>query len=250
MTREVTRTERLVLAGGRAGDRGRGRRSLRERRLGTCSRSCSRRSRWRGSRGWCRSPPSRSGERFGPAVTGLMQSTLGNLPEFFVVIFALNAGQLIVAQTAILGSILVNALLVLGLVIVAGARTRRDGRDALQPAAAERHRDAAAALDVHHRPGRRSPTRSHDPASHHIKTISIVGAVAILVVYGAVAAPVPQTASAARRRPAAPPRDRQSGVAGAARGRRHGVGVRLGLVRPRARADDPQLHISQAFAGL
>ena len=61
------------------------------------------------------------GERFGPAVTGFMQSTLGNLPEFFVVIFALNAGQLIVAQTAILGSILVNALLVLGLVIVAGA---------------------------------------------------------------------------------------------------------------------------------
>jgi Ca2+:H+ antiporter len=29
------------------------------------------------------------GERFGPGVTGLMQSTLGNLPELFVVIFAL-----------------------------------------------------------------------------------------------------------------------------------------------------------------
>ena len=50
-----------------------------------------------------------------------MQSTLGNLPEFFVVIFALNAGQKVVAETAILGSILVNALLVLGLVIIAGA---------------------------------------------------------------------------------------------------------------------------------
>ena len=52
---------------------------------------------------------------------------MGNLPEFFVVIFALNAGQLIVAETAILGSILVNALLVLGLVIVAGARREGDG---------------------------------------------------------------------------------------------------------------------------
>ena len=62
------------------------------------------------------------GQRFGTAPTGLLQSTLGNLPEFFVVIFALNAGQQIVAQTAILGSILVNALLVLGLVIVVGAR--------------------------------------------------------------------------------------------------------------------------------
>jgi Ca2+:H+ antiporter len=62
------------------------------------------------------------GQRFGPAVTGLLQSTLGNLPEFFVVVFALNAGDRIVAQTAILGSVLVNALLVLGLVIIAGAR--------------------------------------------------------------------------------------------------------------------------------
>src|SRR5947199_814212 len=67
------------------------------------------------------------GERYGPAATGVMQSTLGNLPEFFVVLFALNAGQLIVAQTAIIGSILANALLVLGFVIVAGAHQARDG---------------------------------------------------------------------------------------------------------------------------
>src|SRR4051812_17190463 len=39
------------------------------------------------------------GVRFGPAVTGFLQSTLGNLPEFFIVIFALNAGQVVVAQT-------------------------------------------------------------------------------------------------------------------------------------------------------
>src|SRR4051794_38990018 len=67
------------------------------------------------------------GARFGSAITGVLQSTLGNLPEFFVVIFALNAGQVIVAQTALLGSILVNALLVLGLVIIAGAGQARDG---------------------------------------------------------------------------------------------------------------------------
>src|SRR5882757_5630282 len=62
------------------------------------------------------------GERFGPAVTGMLQSTLGNLPELFVVIFALQKGELVVAQTAIVGSVLANALLVLGLVIVVGAR--------------------------------------------------------------------------------------------------------------------------------
>ena len=67
------------------------------------------------------------GGRFGPAVTGLMQSTLGNLPEFFVVIFALQAGEVVVAETAILGSILVNALLVLGLAIIVGARREKDG---------------------------------------------------------------------------------------------------------------------------
>src|SRR5882757_9350378 len=44
------------------------------------------------------------GERFGPGVTGLLQSTLGNLPELFVVIFALQKGELVVAQTAIVGS--------------------------------------------------------------------------------------------------------------------------------------------------
>src|SRR5436190_12266604 len=66
------------------------------------------------------------GRRFGPAVTGLLQSTLGNLPEFFVVIFALSAGETVVAQTSLIGSILANALLVLGLVIVAGSRASDD----------------------------------------------------------------------------------------------------------------------------
>src|SRR5947209_2728352 len=68
-----------------------------------------------------------TGRRLGPGATGVMQSTLGNLPEFFVVIFALGAGELVVAETAIIGSIVVNALLVLGLVIIAGARRARDG---------------------------------------------------------------------------------------------------------------------------
>jgi Ca2+:H+ antiporter len=123
------------------------------------------------------------GERLGPAATGLLQSTVGNLPEFFVVIFALNAGQRVVAQTAILGSILVNALLVLGLVIVAGARREKDGTMRFS---ARLPNDTATLLLVSsfiivliglsHSAG--------DTASHHIRTISIIGAVAILVVYG------------------------------------------------------------------
>src|SRR5271165_5182891 len=67
------------------------------------------------------------GERFGPGVTGVLQSTLGNLPELFVVIFALQKSELVVAQTALVGSIFANALLVLGLVIVVGSTRSDDG---------------------------------------------------------------------------------------------------------------------------
>ena len=123
------------------------------------------------------------GRRLGPSITGFLQSTLGNLPEFFVVIFALNAGEQIVAETAILGSILVNALLVLGLVIVAGARQSQDGVMRFNPRLPN---DTATLLLV-------SAfiivliglaIGAHDPASHHTKTISIIGSLVILVIYG------------------------------------------------------------------
>jgi Ca2+:H+ antiporter len=123
------------------------------------------------------------GERFGTAATGMMQSTLGNLPEFFVVIFALNAGEQVVAETAILGSILVNALLVLGLVIIVGARRSEDKVMRFNPRLPN---DTATMLLI-------SSfiillialaNGANDSASHHIKTISIVGAAAILVAYG------------------------------------------------------------------
>ena len=67
------------------------------------------------------------GERTGPALTGVLQSTLGNLPELFVVIFALRAGEVVVAQASIVGSLLANAFLVLGLTLIAGARAAPDG---------------------------------------------------------------------------------------------------------------------------
>src|SRR4051812_40172819 len=67
------------------------------------------------------------GESFGPAVTGVLQSTLGNLPEFFVVLFALSEGEVVVAQFSILGSIFANGAFVLGLVIVTGSLRSEDG---------------------------------------------------------------------------------------------------------------------------
>ena len=124
------------------------------------------------------------GEHFGPGVTGMMQSTLGSLPELFVVVFALQKGELVVAQTAIVGSIFANALLVLGLVLVVGARRSPDG---IMRFSVKLPKDTATLLQV---------TvfiivllglslASHDPASHHVDTISAVGAVCLLIVYTA-----------------------------------------------------------------
>jgi Ca2+:H+ antiporter len=199
------------------------------------------------------------GERFGPGVTGMMQSTLGNLPELFVVIFALQKGELVVAQTAIVGSILANALLVLGLVIVVGARRAPDG---MMRFSKRLPRDTATLLQV---------TvfiivllglslASHDPASHHVKAISIVGAICLLVVYGTWVVPylrgdvVPG---------AAQPKSAQPGLAEAP-GPRLSLALTLGLLIVAGTASafvsdwfvnglQPAisiLHISQAFAGL
>ena len=122
------------------------------------------------------------GERFGPAVTGLLQSTLGKPAGAVRADLALQKGELAVAQTAIIGSIFANALLVLGLVIVVGARRAPDGVMRFSPRLPS---DTATLLLV---------TvfiivllglslSSHDPASHHVKEISSVGAVCLLLVY-------------------------------------------------------------------
>src|SRR3954453_16345204 len=113
------------------------------------------------------------GEKFGPAVTGMMQSTLGNLPELFVVIFALRQGETVVAQTSIIGSLFANALLVLGVVIVVGARRTPDGVMRFKRPLPN---DTATLLLV------TSfiiviiglASVSHDPAARHVREISVI----------------------------------------------------------------------------
>jgi Ca2+:H+ antiporter len=124
------------------------------------------------------------GVRFGPAVTGALQSTLGNLPELFIVLFALSAGELVVAQTSILGSLFANALLVLGLAIVAGSRRASDGQMRFRRRLPNDTAtllllalSAIALLGLSDRLG--------DRASQHQVEISVVGAICLLGVYGA-----------------------------------------------------------------
>jgi Ca2+:H+ antiporter len=123
------------------------------------------------------------GARFGPAVTGALQSTLGNLPELFIVLFALSAGELVVAQFSILGSLFANALLVLGLAVVAGSRAAPDGimrfRRRLPNDTATLLLLAVfiiALLGLSDQVG--------DRASEHQLAISAIGAVCLLIVYG------------------------------------------------------------------
>ena len=124
------------------------------------------------------------GSHFGPAVTGVLQSTLGNLPELFIVLFSLAAGEIVVAQTSILGSLFANALLVLGLTIMAGARFAGDG---VMRFNARLPNDTATLLllavfiivllGLSNSVG--------DRASEHQVAISVIGAVCLLAVYAA-----------------------------------------------------------------
>ncbi len=120
------------------------------------------------------------GERLGPGATGVLQSALGNLPELFVGIFALRAGLVQVVQAALVGSILGNSLLVLGLAFLAGGL-----RHGTQRFASETPRMiatltllAVAALAV--------PTLAqnlHTPASTHGGALSTACALVLLLVF-------------------------------------------------------------------
>jgi len=59
--------------------------------------------------------------RSGPAVGGLLNATFGNAAELIIAIVALRAGLIELVKASIMGSILGNLLLIMGLSIVAGS---------------------------------------------------------------------------------------------------------------------------------
>jgi Ca2+:H+ antiporter len=122
------------------------------------------------------------GNRLGPGATGVLQSALGNLPELFIAIFSLQAGLVIVVQTALIGSILANSLLVLGLAFLAGGL-----RHGVQSFGVHRTRMiatllvlAVAAMTI--------PTLATMPGAPdvgHEQDLSVICAVVLLVVFAA-----------------------------------------------------------------
>ena len=120
------------------------------------------------------------GESLGSGATGLLQSTLGNLPELFVALFALHRGLTGLVQSALVGSVLANAVLVLGLSFVAGGV--RHGTQRFDPEEPRLYSSllllVVASLLV--------PTLASKlgtPAAKHATALSDVCAVVILVVY-------------------------------------------------------------------
>jgi Ca2+:H+ antiporter len=201
---------------------------------------------------------------FGPSITGALQAVVGNVPEFFVVLFALQARDVVVAQTALLGSILVNALLILGLVLMTGASRSGDG---VMRFSKQLPKDTATLLlsasfmivllGVAH--------SQHDPSSRHVDTISVVGSIAMILVYAIwmwryLRTDAPELEASA----AEPADDHASGDAASAELPRLSRGTCLTLLLIAGVASafvsdwfvhalEPTIHslnISQAFAGL
>jgi Ca2+:H+ antiporter len=120
------------------------------------------------------------GSRFGPAATGILQSALGNLPELFVAIFALRAGLDKVVQAALIGSILGNSLLVLGLAIFLGGLKNGTQRFVSEPP------KMMATLMILALAGLAIPTVTqifHTPGATHINQLDIFLAIVLLVIF-------------------------------------------------------------------
>jgi Ca2+:H+ antiporter len=135
------------------------------------------------------------GELLGAGIAGFMQATLGNLPELFLVVFALRECEAVVAQSTVIGSIFSNALLVLGIVILVGSRKAHDGvmrfghrlaNDTATLLIAATFIIVIVGLSL----------QTHDPASSHVATVSTIAAIGLLIVYVSWVVPYIRSSSA------------------------------------------------------
>jgi Ca2+:H+ antiporter len=122
------------------------------------------------------------GMRLGPSATGVLQSGLGNLPEFFICVFALRAGLVDVVRAALVGSVLANTLFVLGLAFLVGGLRhgrQRFGADQTKMMATLLVL-AVAAMAVP-----TVATSAGAPANGHAVELSVAVSVVLLVVFAA-----------------------------------------------------------------
>ncbi|HET8899260.1 MAG TPA: calcium/proton exchanger [Rhodanobacteraceae bacterium] len=120
------------------------------------------------------------GDRFGPGATGVLQSALGNLPELFIALFALKAGLVAVVQAALIGSILANLLLVMGLCFVVGGL--KHGPQNLDSGRA-RDSTVLMVLSVVALVLPSLASYVHSPAEPHERTLSMIVSVVLLLLF-------------------------------------------------------------------
>jgi Ca2+:H+ antiporter len=120
------------------------------------------------------------GGRMGAAGAGAIQSALGNLPELFIALFALRDGLVELVQAALIGSVLANSVLVLGLAFTVGGL--RHGTQVFHSPRARMIATltalAAAILSV--------PSLAnafHAPAAAHGRSLSLICAGVLLAVF-------------------------------------------------------------------
>jgi Ca2+:H+ antiporter len=120
------------------------------------------------------------GSRLGSSIAGVVQSALGNLPELFIALFALHAGLVGVVQSALVGSVIANSVLVLGIAFFVGGA--RNGTQTFNSSRARTIATltllAAAILAI--------PTLAHAfhaPAAAHAKSLTLICAGVLLVLF-------------------------------------------------------------------
>jgi Ca2+:H+ antiporter len=120
------------------------------------------------------------GSRVGSAAAGVIQSGLGNLPELFIALFALNQGLTEVVQSALVGSVIANGVLVLGLAFLAGGL--KNGMQAFDSPRAR----IIATLTVLAASILAVPTLAdavHTPAAKHEEALSLICAGVLLTLF-------------------------------------------------------------------
>jgi Ca2+:H+ antiporter len=120
------------------------------------------------------------GGQIGSSAAGVAQSALGNLPELFIALFALHSGLVGVVQGALVGSVIANAVLVLGIAFfVGGVRNGTQRFDSPRARMIATLLVLAAAILA-------MPTLAHafhTPAGPHGRTLSFVCAGVLILVF-------------------------------------------------------------------
>ncbi|MDX6426911.1 MAG: Ca2+:H+ antiporter, partial [Gaiellaceae bacterium] len=184
------------------------------------------------------------GGRVGSSAAGVVQSALGNLPELFIALFALRKGLIEVVQAALVGSVIANGVLVLGIAFVVGGI--KNGTQSFDSARARMictlTAVSAAILSV--------PTLAHTfhtPAATHGRTLSLICAGVLIAVFFIT---LPLFLSGGDEHEGEPPRWSMALTIAVLGG--SGAGAALvsdwfvGALTPATHA----MHMSEAFAGL